>query len=162
MDEPYQSPLNLPSKYNKHTLILCFVPLKTQYFHLYVYFGLPTINRMFFVTLKPLNMLDGTLFVVSLRLNTLFLIFFPAAWPEPTFFLFNLEKNHSYFAFSFVTTVNLFYCLLWGFRTLNTYTIGCLFRLLPFCKQLTSKNINSNLFVACFSVNNLFPPLHGF
>ena len=56
-----------------------------------------------------------------------------------------------------MTTVNLFYCLLWGSRTLNTYTIGCLFHLLPFCKQLTSKNINGNLFVASFSVNKLCP-----
>ena len=40
-----------------------------------LWFGLQNINRTFVPTSKPLNMLGGTLFVICLLLNTLFLLF---------------------------------------------------------------------------------------
>ena len=94
-------------------------------------FGVEKINRTFFLSSKPLNVLGGTFFVVCSLVNTLFLLFFAVYFviesPAATLLHFNLEIYHSYFAFSFLTTVDLFYCLFRGFRTLNTYTLSCLF-----------------------------------
>ena len=65
------------------------------------------------------NTLSGTLFLFFFFLNTCFLVFFEVqiviASPTPVLLHFNLEKHHSYFAFSFFTTIDLFCCLFWGF-----------------------------------------------
>ena len=49
------------------------------------------------------------------------------ASPTPVLLHFNLKKYHSYFAFSFLTTIHVFYCLFWDFQTLNRNTIPSLF-----------------------------------
>ena len=82
-------------------------------------FGLEKINRIFFLTSKLRNILRGILFIVSSLLNTLFLLFFEVylviALVAPILLHFNLEKHHLYCAFSFVTIVDLVYCLFWSF-----------------------------------------------
>ena len=73
---------------------------------------------------------------------------------------FNLEKHHSYFHFSFLTTVHLFYCLFSGLETPNKDTApwsfvervqkrNCYFPV----RNLTFKIISSALFFVCLSLN---------
>ena len=91
-------------------------------------FGLHNINRSFFLTLKPVDMSSSILFVVCFLLNALFLLFFAVKLSIGSaahiFFHFNLEKHHSYFSFSFLTTVYLLYCI---FRFLSAKYIHCIF-----------------------------------
>ena len=135
-------------------------------------FGVEKINRTFFLSSKPLNMLGRTFFVVCSHVNTLFLLFFAVYFviklPASILLHFNLETYHSYFAFSFLTTVDLFYCLFRGFRTLNTYTLSCLFidRVQKWnCYLSVStfifKNISCTLFVVCLCLNMFFLPFSG-
>ena len=76
-------------------------------------------------------MLGGKFFVVSLFVNTLFLLVFAAylviASAAPIFLHLNFEKQHPYFRFTFVTAVDVFQWLFSGVQTLNTYTVPCLF-----------------------------------
>ena len=103
-------------------------------------FGLQNIDRLFFPAWKRLNMLHRTLFVLSLLLNTIFLFFFffyffffffafyfEFALVRATFLDFNLEKHHSLFRFSFLTTADLFCRLFLRFLTLKTYTVPTFF-----------------------------------
>ena len=78
---------------------------------------------------------------------------------------FNLEKHHSYLAFSFLTTLDFFYWLFWGFLTLNIYTVPCSF--LDRVQNhngyvsviiLKSKHISGTWFVVCLSLNIRLPP----
>ena len=112
-------------------------------------------------------MLGGTLLVVCFHLNTLFLLFFPVSLvigsATPILLHCHLEKHHSHFAFSFLTTVDLFYCLFWGFWTLNTYTVPCLFveriqkrNCYLSASTLKSKNISGTLFLVCLSLHMFF------
>ena len=82
-------------------------------------FGIQNINRAFFLISKPLNMLDGILFVFCLLLNMLFLLFLAVllliASAAPILLHFNLEKHHFYFDFSFQATVDLPCCLFLDF-----------------------------------------------
>ena len=80
----------------------------------------------------------------------------------------NLQKHHLYFAFHFLSTVNLIDCLFWGFYPLNTCTGPCLFfysLLNHNCylsgTNLTSKNINGTFFVFCLSLDIFFVPFCG-
>ena len=63
-------------------------------------------------------MLGGTLFVVSLILNTLFLLLFAVEHITGSdaviLFKFNVEKHPLYLGFIYATIVDLFYCLFWG------------------------------------------------
>ena len=81
--------------------------------------GLQKFNRTFLVTVKPINMLGGTLFNVFFLLNTLLAVIFAVlvgtVSPARIFLHFNLEKHHLYFAFSFLTTAQVFYGLFWNF-----------------------------------------------
>ena len=136
-------------------------------------FDLQNFNHTFPLTLKRLNILNSTFLVVCLLLNTLFLLFFEVqlliASAEPILLHFKVEKDHSYFLFSFLTSVDLFYFFFWGFQTLNTYTALCLFvdriqkRNYYFTvSTLTSKNVSRTLSVVCFSLNMLFLPFSAF
>ena len=82
-------------------------------------FGLQNIKPTLFLFPKHLNMLVDTLFFVCLLLNTLFLLFFVVsliiASAASILLHFNLENHSGYFAFSFLTTVDVFYCLFGGF-----------------------------------------------
>ena len=130
-------------------------------------FLLENVSCTFFLTLKPLNMLNSTLFVVCLLVNTLFPLFF-AVWlviasAAPILLHFHLEKNYSYFGFSFLTTVDLFYCLFSGFIMLNTYTVPGLVddrvqkrNCFLSGSILTPKNISGTLFVVFLSLNMFF------
>ena len=93
-------------------------------------YGLPSINRTFFLTLISLKMLGGPLFLVCSLLNRSFLLFFEFSLvipsEAPMLFRFILENYHSYFPFSFLTSVDLFDFLVWGFETRNTYTVPSL------------------------------------
>ena len=64
-------------------------------------------------------MLDSTLFFDCLLLKTLFLLFFAIYLVNvsagPILWDFNLEQHHSYFAFCFMTNVDLFYYFFWSF-----------------------------------------------
>ena len=121
-------------KYIHHVYFLVFYALNTPrkpYFFYYnrekrnIYFScrplaFETSFPLFFFTSKPVNMLRSTLFLVCFFVNTLFIFFFFAAKlviasAASVLLHFNLEKHHSYFAFSCLITVYLFYCLLRGF-----------------------------------------------
>ena len=90
-------------------------------------FGLKNINRTFFLTLKPLNLLDSTLFVVCFFLNALFLQFLAVslvvASAAPILLHFNVQKHHSYFPFSFADLCSPF--LVFILRVLNAKYIQC-------------------------------------
>ena len=74
----------------------------------------------------------------------------------------NLQKHHSYLAFSFLTTVDFIYCLFSGFQLINAYCTlfvylqsakrHCYFSVIP----LTSRNISGTFFVVCLSLNICF------
>ena len=67
-----------------------------SHLHFILSFDLQNINRNFPLTLKPLNILGGTLFVVCFISNTLFLLFFAVKLvitsAAPTLLCFNVEK----------------------------------------------------------------------
>ena len=72
-------------------------------------FGLQNINRIFVPTSKPLNMLGGSLFVVCLLLNSLFLLFcgifeLVIASTAPILLQFGLGKHKSLFDAWFLST----------------------------------------------------------
>ena len=132
-------------------------------------FGVQNINHTSFVISKLPDMFLVTLFVVCLLLNVLLLLFF-AVWlvitsAEPVLLHFNLEKHHSYFAFSLWATVDLFYCLFWSFQTLNTYTLPLLFvgrvqkdHCYLSVNTSTCKNISRTLFVVYLALIMFFVP----
>ena len=101
-------------------LISLFKTTKTKTFAVHVTFGVENINHTFFLTLKPLNMLSSTLFVVCLLLNTLFLLFFQVKVvirsAAAILLHFNLEKHNSYIGFSLLTTVDTFNAYLEVFK----------------------------------------------
>ena len=75
------------------------------------------VRRYHVQSFLPLNTLVLLLFAVQLviALAAIFLLHF------------NLQKRNSHFGFSFMSTVDLFYCLFRGFQTLNTHTVPCSF-----------------------------------
>ena len=113
------------------------------------------VRRYHVQSFLPLNTLVLLLFAVQLviALAAIFLLHF------------NLQKRNSHFGFSFMSTVDLFYCLFRGFQTLNTHTVPCSFveRVQKrYCylsvSTLTSKNMSGTLFVFRFSLNMMFLP----
>ena len=127
------------------------------------------INRTFFFTWKHLNVLRGIFFVFCLLLNTLFLLFFVVQLVIPIakslVCRLNLEKHHSYLAFSFATIFELFYWLFWGFLAINTYTVSCFFvDKVQKCNGylsgsiLKSKKVSCTWFFVCLSLNIVLPP----
>ena len=141
-------------KWMNHTYLLSIYTRNTTmwYFHLYVYFGFPTINRMFFVTFKPLNMLEGTLFVVCLRLNTSkFLRFFVGF----DFFLLLIFRflNAKYVHCSVLAQSPVIQFLSFGIISLK---INMLF--LSVSCILTWKRINHTYLLAIYTLNTSRTP----
>ena len=124
------------------------------------------MNPTFLVTSKRLNMLGSTFFVVCSLVNRSFRLFFAVSLVIPStasmLFRFILEKHHSLFSFSFLTSVNFFYSWVWGFWTLNTYT-------LPSLLVDSVQNLNCHLSLSILSyqtfrcvrqsLSHAFPPL---
>ena len=118
--------------------------------------GLQNLNGTFCGTSKPLNMIESRFLMIFLVLNTLFLLFF-AVWlliasVANILSHFNLDKHHLHFGFSCLTGANIFYCLFWGFQTVQKCTFY-----FP-ATTLTFKNITITFFVVCFSLNLSFVP----
>ena len=129
-------------------------------------FGLQNINRTFFLTPKPLNMLRGTLFVVSSVANTFFLLLF-TVW---------IVIGHRHLCCCILTRRNIIRTWLLAFWLLLTYFtayfeflnakyIHCALlvcwrspktQLLPFIRTLISKNISTTLFVVHLYLNMFF------
>ena len=115
MHHSYLPCFKLLSKYNKQTLLHFLYPPTMWDLSFLVFFGFQNINRRLILNSKPMNMLSGTFFVVCLLLTTLVMLFLLV--PSATLILlqFNLEKYHFHFALTFLTTVDLSYCLFWCF-----------------------------------------------
>ena len=86
----------------------------------------------FFLTSNLLNLLNGTLIVPSFLVNTLILFSFAVSFvfPDeaPSLSHFNVQKHHSYFAFSFRTFVGRFQCVYFKIfkRQIHTLYLPCL------------------------------------
>ena len=121
--------INITRWIHQAQLITLFITLKTQHLPYMPSFGVQNLNRTFFLTSKPLTMLGCPLFVVCLLLNTLFLLFFAVylvtASAARIILHINLEKYHSHFACTFLTTGDFFFLLI--FRFLNSKYIHCTF-----------------------------------
>ena len=94
-------------KYTKGTSFLSLSPLKPSHIPFMLAFGIQNINQSFFLTSKPLDILLGTLFVVCLPLNTLFLLFFSvqvviASAAQILLHFHRKKTSFSCFCFSFV------------------------------------------------------------
>ena len=72
---PYLSCCSFRSKYLRHTLLFIFKGWKCSINIRCLCFGFENINCTFVPTSKPVNMLDGALFVDCFLVNTLFLLF---------------------------------------------------------------------------------------
>ena len=137
-----------------------FKTTKKVSFTFILFFVLENIKRLFLLTWKPLNKLGGTFFVLCLLLNTPFLLYFAIslaiASAATIFSHFNLEKHHSYFAFSFLTTFDFLYCLFWGFETPNTEFTNeiCYLSI----STLSFKKISSTSLFYWLSLNIFFLP----
>ena len=106
MHLPHLSWCSLTSKYTKHTLLVCLWPLKASRLPLMLWFGLEKHAPFLFSSHKIFKCVRQTLIHPFLPLKT--------SRVHGLLYL-NLEKRHSHFVFSFLITVDLFYCLFSGF-----------------------------------------------
>ena len=142
-----------------------------------LHFDLETINRIFFLSLQPLNIrryLVCCFFASKYVISGFFFFAFSVAIQRmaPTFSPFKLEKYHLCFPFSFETTVNLFLLLILGFLNAKYIHFRWLFVervqkgncclckrfslnmfLSPFCGILTRKCINHRYLVTVYTLN---------
>ena len=156
MHQPHLSWRSLTCKYTKHTLLFCLWSLKASRLPFMMSFGLQKHATYVFCCTQTFKCAKPSLNHAFLPLKTS---------RVHGFLHFNFEKHHSYFGLSFLTTVDIFYCLFWGFQTLNRYTVPYLFvdraqkcNCYLYIITLTSKNICGTLFVVCLSLNMLFLP----
>ena len=147
MQQAYLCPFSLHYQYTKHPLFLFLQQLKTWPLSLMLCSGLQNIYCSFILSSKPLNMLDGTLFVVCFLRKTLFLLVFAIKLVITSvaviFLRFNFRKNQSLFRFSvLLTTIDFFSLVILTFLDAKYIYWPLLVcwqsrktQLLPFCKR---------------------------
>ena len=105
---------SLTSKYTKHTLLLCFSPVKVFHLLFMLSFGLQKHKPYLSTTFQTPDYLKRTLIHAFPPLNT--------SCVHGLLHL-NLKKHHFYLGIRFFTTVDFIYCLYWGSLALNPYTL---------------------------------------
>ena len=94
---------SLTSKYTENTLVLCLWPLKASGLPFVLCIGLQKGQMHFFSSFKTFNYVKRSLIHAFLPLKTSCV---------NGLLHFNLEKHHSYLAFSFFTNFDVIYCLI--------------------------------------------------